>query len=84
MAGIVTGDATDHGALQAAFCMGRRYGHECECRGGENGGLGFHDAMSHVLGAIAGCAYGRYRANEQDREQDQQRQTRAPAGQEKL
>jgi hypothetical protein len=36
MAGIVTGDTADHGAFQAAFCIG---GRRCECqRGyGENG-----------------------------------------------
>jgi hypothetical protein len=35
-----------------------------------------------VLGAAAGCLYGRHRANEQERQQ--QTQTRAPAGQEKM
>src|SRR3954452_20747761 len=35
MAGIVTGDAADHGALQAAFCIGGRSCDEREC--GENG-----------------------------------------------
>jgi hypothetical protein len=51
-------------------------------KGAVVGGVAGHYAGHHgVLGAVAGCAYGRHRANEQDR---QQRQTRAPAGQEKL
>jgi hypothetical protein len=51
-------------------------------KGAVVGGVAGHYAGHHgVLGAIAGCAYGRHRANEQDR---QQRQTQAPAGQEKL
>jgi hypothetical protein len=53
-------------------------------KGAAVGGVAGHYAGHHgVLGAIAGCAYGRHRANEQDR----QRQTQggqAPAGQEKL
>jgi hypothetical protein len=54
-------------------------------KGAAVGGVAGHYAGHHgVLGAIAGCAYGRHRANEQDRQQDQPRQTRAPAGQEKL
>ena len=51
-------------------------------KGAVVGGVAGHYAGHHgVLGAIAGCAYGRHRANEQDR---QPRQTQAPAGQEKL
>ena len=54
-------------------------------RGAVVGGVAGHYAGHHgVLGAIAGCAYGRHRANEQQRGQDGQRQTQAPAGQEKL
>ena len=54
-------------------------------KGAVVGGVAGHYAGHHgVLGAVAGCAYGRHRANEQNRPQDQQRQTRAPAGQEKL
>ena len=54
-------------------------------KGAVVGGVAGHYAGHHgVLGAIAGCAYGRHRANEQDRQHDQPRQTRAPAGQEKL
>jgi hypothetical protein len=53
-------------------------------KGAAVGGVAGHYAGHHgVLGAIAGCAYGRHRANEQDK----QRQTQggqAPAGQEKL
>ena len=36
----------------------------------------------NTLGAVAGCAYGRHRANEQDRQR--QGQSPGPAGQEKL
>ena len=52
-------------------------------KGAVVGGVAGHYAGHHgVLGAIAGCAYGRHRANEQDR----QRQTQGgqPAGREKL
>jgi hypothetical protein len=53
-------------------------------KGAAVGGVAGHYAGHHgVLGASAGCAYGRHRANEQDK----QRQTQggqAPAGQEKL
>ena len=53
-------------------------------KGAVVGGVAGHYAGHHgVLGAIAGCAYGRHRANEQPRP-DGQRQTQAPAGQEKL
>ena len=53
-------------------------------KGAVVGGVAGHYAGHHgVLGAIAGCAYGRHRANEADRARDQQRQTQAPAGQEK-
>jgi len=50
-------------------------------KGAVVGGVAGHYAGHHgVVGAIAGCAYGRHRANEADRA----RQTQAPAGQEKL
>ena len=53
-------------------------------KGAVVGGVAGHYAGHHgVVGAIAGCAYGRHRANEQDKP----RQTQggpAPAGQEKL
>jgi hypothetical protein len=43
------------------------------------GGVAGHYAGHHgVLGAIAGCAYGRHRANEQARTRQDQRQP--PAG----
>jgi hypothetical protein len=49
-------------------------------KGAAVGGVAGHYAGHHgVLGAIAGCAYGRHRANEQDR-QRQQGQRQAPAG----
>ena len=53
-------------------------------KGAVVGGVAGHFAGHHgTIGALAGCAYGRHRANEQDREQQGQR--RAPAaGQEKL
>ena len=38
VAGIVTGDAADHGALQAALGVRRRGGNECKRGDGENGG----------------------------------------------
>src|SRR3954451_3739742 len=48
-------------------------------KGAVVGGVAGHYAGHHtVLGAIAGCAYGRHRANEQDRTRQGQRQ--APAG----
>ena len=55
-------------------------------KGAVVGGVAGHYAGHHgVLGAIAGCAYGRHRASEQQQRQpDGQRQTQAPAGQEKL
>jgi hypothetical protein len=53
-------------------------------KGAVVGGVAGHYAGHHgVVGAIAGCAYGRHRANEQ-RAQDRQQQTQAPAGQGKL
>jgi hypothetical protein len=52
-------------------------------KGAVVGGVAGHYAGHHgVLGAVAGCAYGRHRANEQDRQR--QGQTPAPAGREKL
>jgi hypothetical protein len=54
-------------------------------KGAVVGGVAGHYAGHHgVVGAIAGCAYGRHRANEQQRAQDRQQQTQAPAGQGKL
>ena len=51
-------------------------------KGAVVGGVAGHYAGHHgALGAAAGCLYGRHRANEQGR---QQQQTRAPAGQEKM
>jgi hypothetical protein len=38
MAGRMTGDAADHGALQATFCMSRRGGNERQRGDGEDGG----------------------------------------------
>jgi hypothetical protein len=50
-------------------------------KGAVVGGVAGHYAGRHgVIGAVAGCAYGRHRAKEQDRPQ----QGHAPAGQEKL
>ena len=50
-------------------------------KGAVVGGVAGHYAGHHgVLGAIAGCAYGRHRANEQDRAGQGQRQGQAPAG----
>jgi hypothetical protein len=51
-------------------------------KGAVVGGVAGHYAGHHgVLGAAAGCLYGRHRAKEQDR---QQTERGAPAGQEKL
>ncbi len=48
------------------------------------GGVAGHYAGHHgVLGAAAGCLYGRHRAKEQEKQQQGQGQP-APAGQEKL
>src|SRR5258708_40208671 len=41
VSGIMTGNAADHGALQAALGGGRRGGNERERGDGENGGRGF-------------------------------------------
>ena len=52
-------------------------------KGAVVGGVAGHYAGHHgVLGAAAGCLYGRHRANEQDKQQIQGGQPRA--GQEKL
>jgi hypothetical protein len=52
-------------------------------KGAVVGGVAGHYAGHHgVLGAAAGCLYGRHRANEQDKPQQTQGQPRA--GQEKL
>lgn len=53
-------------------------------KGAVVGGVAGHYAGHHgVLGALAGCAYGRHHANEQER-QPQTQGPRTPAGQEKL
>jgi hypothetical protein len=50
-------------------------------KGAVVGGVAGHYAGHHgVLGALAGCAYGRHRAKEQERQPKGQ----APAGQEKI
>jgi hypothetical protein len=54
-------------------------------KGAVVGGVAGHYAGHHgVLGAIAGCAYGRHRANEQARQGDQSQPQPPAAGQEKL
>jgi hypothetical protein len=55
-------------------------------KGAMVGGVAGHYAGHHgVLGAAAGCLYGRHRANEQDKQQQSQGgQAPAPAGQEKM
>ncbi|MBN8988232.1 MAG: hypothetical protein J0H42_08300 [Rhizobiales bacterium] len=61
------------GAADAKGCL----------KGAVVGGVAGHYAGHHgVVGAIAGCAYGRHRANEQEKRQTQGGQP--PAGQEKL
>jgi hypothetical protein len=63
---IATGSADAKGCLKGAMV----------------GGVAGHYAGHHgVLGAAAGCLYGRHRAKEQDR---QQTQGQPPVGQEKL
>ena len=53
-------------------------------KGAAVGGAAGHYAGHHgLLGAAAGCLYGRHRAKEQDRQQQGQG-TAPPAGQEKL
>jgi hypothetical protein len=50
-------------------------------KGAVVGGVAGHYAGHHgVLGAIAGCAYGRHRANEQDRGRQNTGTAPAPAG----
>src|ERR1700712_1766875 len=50
-------------------------------KGAAVGGVAGHYAGHHgVLGAIAGCAYGRHRANEQARARQGTGRTAAPAG----
>src|SRR5260370_14487187 len=46
MAGIMTGDAADCGAFQAALGVGGRSRNQRQCGDGKNGGCGFHDAGS--------------------------------------
>jgi hypothetical protein len=54
-------------------------------KGAVVGGVAGHYAGHHgVLGAAAGCLYGRHQAKEQDRARQQQGRAPAPAGQEKL
>jgi hypothetical protein len=54
-------------------------------KGAVVGGVAGHYAGHHgVLGAVAGCAYGRHRANEQDRQRQQGTGTTAPPAGEKL
>lgn len=56
-------------------------------KGAVVGGVAGHYAGHHgVLGAAAGCLYGRHRANEQDRQRqgDEQGQGRLPAGHERM
>jgi hypothetical protein len=49
------------------------------------GGVAGHYAGHHgVLGAAAGCLYGRHHANEQERQRQSQEQRRLPAGQERM
>jgi hypothetical protein len=60
------------GAADAKGCL----------KGAVVGGVAGHYAGHHgVIGAIAGCAYGRHHAKDQER---QQQGTAAPAGQEKM
>ena len=48
-------------------------------KGAAVGGVAGHYAGHHgVLGAAAGCLYGRHRANEQDKERQQRGQAPAP------
>ncbi|WP_375415390.1 hypothetical protein [uncultured Bradyrhizobium sp.] len=50
-------------------------------KGAVVGGVAGHYAGHHgMLGALAGCAYGRHRANEQDRERQGQGPRQVPAG----
>jgi outer membrane lipoprotein SlyB len=54
-------------------------------KGAVVGGVAGHYAGHHgVLGAAAGCLYGRRHAKEQERQQSQGGQAPAPAGQEKM
>src|SRR5258708_18181512 len=46
MAGIVTGDAADHGALQAALGVSGRSRNQRQCGDGENGRGGFPHPVS--------------------------------------
>jgi hypothetical protein len=63
------------GAADAKGCL----------KGAVVGGVAGHYAGHHgLVGAIAGCAYGRHRANEQTRQQPDQGGTTPPAGQEKM
>jgi hypothetical protein len=63
------------GAADAKGCL----------KGAVVGGVAGHYAGHHgLVGAIAGCAYGRHRANEQARQPPDQGGSAPPAGQEKL
>jgi hypothetical protein len=54
-------------------------------KGAVVGGVAGHYAGHHgVLGAAAGCLYGRHHAKDQERQQSQGGQAPAPAGQEKM
>jgi hypothetical protein len=56
-------------------------------KGAVVGGVAGHYAGHHgLLGAAAGCLYGRHHANEQDRQRqgDDQDRGRPPAGQERM
>jgi hypothetical protein len=55
-------------------------------KGAAVGGVAGHYAGHHgVLGAAAGCLYGRHRAHEQEKQQERQSQGgQAPAGQERM
>ncbi len=60
-------------AIFAALSLNMGSAHAAGCLSGAAvGGVAGHLAGHHgVLGAAAGCLYGRHRANEQDRQQTQ-------------
>ena len=54
-------------------------------KGAVVGGVAGHYAGHHgMLGAAAGCLYGRHRANKEQDRQQQGQQGQAPAGQERM
>src|SRR6185437_10693890 len=65
VSGIVTGDAADRGALQAALGVRRRGGNDRERSDGENGGGGFHGATSPgwVVASLTAVKRGSSRAS---------------------